>query len=179
MDPAKDAIGFIGIGVMGSSMAAHLMKAGYRIHAHTRTREKAKALLEAGAHWEESPAQLAPKCRVIFTMVGYPSDVEAVYFGPKGLIENAMPGTILVDCSTSKPELAVHIASSAKTRGLAALDAPVSGGDIGAKNAKLTIMVGGARADFDEVEALFRLMGEVVVLQGGQAPASTPRWPTR
>jgi len=167
MDPAKDAIGFIGIGVMGSSMAAHLMKAGFRIHANTRTREKAKALLEAGAHWEEGPAQLAPKCRVIFTMVGYPSDVEAVYFGPKGLIENAMPGTILVDCSTSKPELAKLIAGAAKARGLGALDAPVSGGDIGAKNAKLTIMVGGAKADFEAVEGLFRLMGEVVVLQGG------------
>jgi 3-hydroxyisobutyrate dehydrogenase len=167
MDPARDAIGFIGIGVMGASMAGHLIKAGYRIHAHTRTKPRAQGLLDAGAVWEESPAKLAPTCKVIFTMVGYPSDVEAVYFGPKGLIENAMPGTYLVDCTTSKPELARRIALAAKAKGLAALDAPVSGGDIGAKNATLTIMAGGERADFEEVLPLLERMGTMVVLQGG------------
>jgi len=167
MDPAKDAIGFIGIGVMGSSMAGNLIKAGYRIHAYTRTRERARALIEAGALWEENSAVLAPKCRAIFTMVGYPSDVEALYFGPKGLIENAMPGTILVDCSTSMPELARRISAAAKARGLAALDAPVSGGDIGAQNATLTIMAGGERADFEAVLPLLKSMGSTVILQGG------------
>ncbi len=167
MDSAKDVIGFIGIGVMGSSMAGHLLKAGYRVHTHTRTKEKARALLDAGAVWEESPALLAPKCRVVFTMVGYPSDVEEVYFGPKGLIENCMPGTYLVDCSTSRPDLAKRIWSAARARGLAAVDAPVSGGDIGAKNGTLTIMVGGEIADFEAVKPLLEHMGGPVVLQGG------------
>ncbi|MGA2545291.1 MAG: NAD(P)-dependent oxidoreductase [Rectinemataceae bacterium] len=167
MEPAKYVIGFIGIGVMGSSMAGHLLKAGYRVHAHTRTKEKARALLDAGAVWEENPEHLVPKCSVVFTMVGYPSDVEGVYFGPKGLIENAMPGTYLVDCSTSKPDLARRIHTAAQAKGLFALDAPVSGGDIGAKNGTLTIMVGGERADFDAIKPLFELMGATIILQGG------------
>ncbi len=167
MGTAKSVIGFIGIGVMGSSMASHLLKAGYRVHTHTRTKEKARALLDAGAVWEDKPEHLAPKCSVVFTMVGYPSDVEALYFGPKGLIENAMPGTHLVDCSTSKPDLARRIAMTAKARGLAALDAPVSGGDIGARNGTLTIMVGGEEADFQAVKPLLELMGATIVLQGG------------
>ena len=167
MEPAKYVIGFIGIGVMGSSMAGHLLKAGYRVHAHTRTKEKARALLDAGAVWEENPEHLAPKCSVVFTMVGYPSDVEGVYFGPKGLIENTMPGTYLVDCTTSKPDLARRIHAAAKTKGLFALDAPVSGGDIGAKNGTLTIMVGGERADFDAIKPLFEIMGATIILQGG------------
>jgi 3-hydroxyisobutyrate dehydrogenase len=167
MEPAKYVIGFIGIGVMGSSMAGHLLKAGYSVHAHTRTKEKARALLDAGAVWEENPEHLVPKCSVVFTMVGYPSDVEGVYFGVKGLIENAMPGTYLVDCSTSKPDLARRIYTAAKAKGLFALDAPVSGGDIGAKNGTLTIMVGGDRADFDAIKPLFELMGATIILQGG------------
>ena len=148
-------------------MASHLLKAGYRVHTHTRTKEKARDVLDAGAVWEEKPEHLVPKCSVVFTMVGYPSDVEALYFGPKGLIENAMPGTYLVDCSTSKPDLARRIAITAKARGLAALDAPVSGGDIGAKNGTLTIMVGGEEADFQTVKPLLELMGATIVLQGG------------
>jgi 3-hydroxyisobutyrate dehydrogenase len=152
---------------MGSSMAGHLLKAGFRVHATTLSKEKARGLLEAGAVWEEGPDKLAPKCSVIFTMVGYPSDVEAVYFGPKGLIENSMPGTYLVDCTTSKPDLARRISVAAKAKGLAAIDAPVSGGDIGAKNGTLTIMVGGEAADFEAVRPLLELMGAMVVLQGG------------
>jgi 3-hydroxyisobutyrate dehydrogenase len=167
MDTAKDVLGFIGLGVMGSSMAGHLLKAGYSVHVHTRNKEKAASLLEAGASWEESPAALAPRCRVVFTMVGYPSDVESVYFGPSGLIENARGGTFLVDCTTSSPDLAARIAAAAKAKGLAALDAPVSGGDIGAKNAALTIMVGGERRDFESVKGLLDLMGATVILQGG------------
>jgi 3-hydroxyisobutyrate dehydrogenase and related beta-hydroxyacid dehydrogenases len=167
MDPSNDIIGFIGLGVMGSSMAGHLAKAGYRLRVHTRSKEKARGLIEAGAAWEESPALLAPKCSAIFTMVGYPSDVESVYFGPKGLVENAMPGTYLVDCTTSRPDLARRIAQTAKARGLAALDAPVSGGDIGARNGTLTIMVGGDQADFEALKCLLEIMGDTVVLQGG------------
>jgi 3-hydroxyisobutyrate dehydrogenase len=167
MDPAKDVLGFIGIGVMGSSMAGHLLKAGYKVHVHTRTKEKARSLLDAGAVWEESPARLAPACRAVFTMVGYPSDVEGVYFGPKGLVENAMPKSYLVDCTTTRPDLARRIASAAKARGLEALDAPVSGGDVGARNATLTIMVGGESEDFEAVKPLLALMGATVILQGG------------
>jgi 3-hydroxyisobutyrate dehydrogenase len=167
MDPKNDSVGFIGTGVMGASMAGHLMKAGYRVRLYTRTREKAKALLEQGAAWDESPAALASKCRVIFTMVGYPSDVEEVYLGPKGLIENASEGTILVDTTTSKPELARRISAAAAAKGLSAIDAPVSGGDVGAKNATLTIMVGGDEAAFEEARPLLEIMGKTVILQGG------------
>ncbi len=166
MDPAKDTLGFIGIGVMGKSMAGHLMKAGYRVLVYTRTKEKAADLLSAGAEWAESPAALAPRCSVVFTMVGYPSDVEEVYFGPKGLIATARPGAYLVDTTTSKPDLARRIFTEAQTRGLHALDAPVSGGDVGARNAALTIMVGGERADFEAVKPLLEVMGKTVVLQG-------------
>jgi 3-hydroxyisobutyrate dehydrogenase len=167
MDPAKNVIGFIGLGVMGSSMAGHLLKAGYRVHVNTRTKEKARALLDSGAVWEESPARLAPSSSVVFTMVGYPTDVEGVYFGPKGLIENAMPGTLLVDCTTSRPDLARRIAASAAAKGLSALDAPVSGGDVGAKNGTLTIMVGGKSEDFEAAKPLLEHMGATVILQGG------------
>jgi 3-hydroxyisobutyrate dehydrogenase len=167
MIPAKDVIGFIGIGVMGSSMAGHLLKAGYEVHAHTRSKERARAVLDAGAVWEDSPASLAPKCRAVFTMVGYPGDVEAIYFGSGGLIENAAPGAYLVDCTTSRPDLARRISAAAKTKGLAALDAPVSGGDIGARNGTLTIMVGGEKAEFEAVKPLLELMGATVILQGG------------
>jgi 3-hydroxyisobutyrate dehydrogenase len=167
MDAAQDTLGFIGLGVMGSSMAGHLLKAGYKVHVYTRSKGKAKSLLEAGAVWEDSPATLARKCKAVFTMVGYPSDVESVYFGPDGLIENAKKGSYLVDCTTSRPDLAVRIASAAKAKGLAALDAPVSGGDIGAKNAKLTIMVGGEEADFEAVKDLLAIMGQTVIRQGG------------
>jgi 3-hydroxyisobutyrate dehydrogenase len=167
MDPSAKVIGFIGLGVMGSSMAGHLLKAGYRMRANSRSKEKARGLLEAGASWEDSPALLAPKCAVIFTMVGYPSDVESVYFGPKGLIENAMPGTYLVDCTTSRPDLARRIHAAAAAKGLFAIDAPVSGGDVGAKNATLTIMAGGDEAAFDAVKPLLELLGATVLLQGG------------
>jgi 3-hydroxyisobutyrate dehydrogenase len=166
MDPVKDRLGFIGTGVMGKSMAGHLMRAGYRVHIHTRTQARASDLLNGGAIWEESPASLAGKCSCIFTMVGYPSDVEAIYFGPSGLIENCGPGTLLIDMTTSSPDLALRIYKSAKAKGLGALDAPVSGGDIGAKNATLTIMIGGDQSDSEKARSLFELLGETIVLQG-------------
>jgi 3-hydroxyisobutyrate dehydrogenase len=166
MDPKKDTIGFIGIGVMGASMAGHLMDAGYRVYVYTRTRVKAQGLLDKGAVWEPNPAALAPKCSVVFTMVGYPADVEEVYFGPSGLIENARKGAILVDTTTSRPDLARRIFEAAASRGIAALDAPVSGGDVGARNATLTIMVGGERTAFDAVKPLLDIMGKTVILQG-------------
>ncbi|HET7839636.1 MAG TPA: NAD(P)-dependent oxidoreductase [Rectinemataceae bacterium] len=166
MDPAKDIVGFVGTGVMGASMAGHLLKAGYRVHVTTRTKAKAKALIDAGAVWEEDPAVLAPKCTAIISMVGYPADVEQVYFGPAGLIEKAKPGSLLIDTTTSRPDLAKRIYDAAAKKGLHALDAPVSGGDVGAKNATLTIMVGGDEAAFTAAKPLLDIMGKTVILQG-------------
>lgn len=166
MDPAKDILGFIGIGVMGRSMAGNLMKAGYRVRIYTRSKEKARSLIEGGAEWANCVAALAPGCSAIFTMVGFPTDVEELYFGAKGLLASASKGCILVDTTTSRPDLAARIAREAAARGLRALDAPVSGGDIGAKNATLTIMVGGAAADFEAVKDLLGIMGKTVILQG-------------
>ncbi|MEI6875300.1 MAG: NAD(P)-dependent oxidoreductase [Spirochaetota bacterium] len=163
----KETIGFVGIGVMGKSMAGHLLRAGHEVHVSTRTRHKAESLVADGAHWEPSVAALAAKCSRIFTMVGYPADVEEVYFGKAGLIENAKPASILIDMSTSRPDLAVRIAQAASSSKLVALDAPVSGGDVGAKNATLTIMVGGDAVAFEAVKPLFELMGTTLVLQGG------------
>jgi 3-hydroxyisobutyrate dehydrogenase len=167
MDKRFDTVGFIGLGVMGGAMASHLQAAGYRILVNTRTPAKAARLLEAGAVWRESAARLAAESDVVITMVGYPSEVESLYFGPAGIIENARPGCVLVDMSTSSPDLAVRIEAAARARGLKALDAPVSGGDSGARNATLTIMVGGDSAVFEAVRPLFEAMGKTIVLQGG------------
>lgn len=163
----KKTIGFIGLGVMGGAMAGHIRASGERLLIYTRTKSKAQMLLDAGAEWRDSPKELARECDVIFTMVGYPADVEEIYFGPDGLIENAKAGTVLVDMTTSRPDLAVRIHEAAKARGLASLDAPVSGGDIGAKNATLTIMVGGDEEAFQSVKPLLEVMGKTVIRQGG------------
>ncbi|API91709.1 NAD(P)-dependent oxidoreductase [Virgibacillus pantothenticus] len=163
----KDArIGFIGTGVMGSSMAKRIMHAGYSVSIYTRTKQKAEALISAGADWEDSIADLAKKCTVIITMVGYPSDVEEVYFSDQGILKNASKGSYFIDMTTSKPKLAIQIAKEAEKKGCLALDAPVSGGDIGAKNGKLTIMVGGQEQAFHDVLELFQTMGDNIILQG-------------
>ncbi|SER37550.1 3-hydroxyisobutyrate dehydrogenase [Gracilibacillus ureilyticus] len=159
-------IGFIGTGVMGSSMAQNLINHGYEVHVHTRTKEKADNLLNHGAIWEESIAQLAKKSEVIITIVGYPSDVEQVFLDTDGVIENARPGSFLIDMTTSDPLLAERIHQSAKERQLRALDAPVSGGDIGAKSGKLSIMVGGTNDDFQEMLPILKCMGENIIHQG-------------
>ncbi len=159
-------IGFIGIGVMGNSMAGHLLAAGHRLHVYTRTASKAAALIQAGAKAFSSPAELAAGCDAIITMVGYPSDVEEVYFGPKGLLGAAAPGTLLIDMTTSSPGLAARIYKAAKEKGLDSLDAPVSGGDIGARNATLTIMAGGDQAAFERARPILSLMGKTIILQG-------------
>ncbi len=151
---------------MGKNMAGHLLSAGYALHVYTRTRSKADGLVDAGAVWRESPADLCDVCDVIFTMVGFPSDVKEVYLGPQGLLGRVQPATVLVDLTTSSPELAVKIAESAEAKGAHALDAPVSGGDKGAKEATLSMMVGGERAVFDRLEPLWSLMGKRIVYQG-------------
>ena len=169
MQPATTTVAFIGIGVMGASMAGHLLDAGYRLRVFNRTPSRAEALVERGAVWADSAGEAAAGADVVVTMVGYPADVEAIYLAPGGIIESATAGAILVDMTTSSPALAETIAAAAAAadRGLQALDAPVSGGDIGARNATLTIMVGGDEAAFSAVEPLLRVMGANVVLQGG------------
>jgi 3-hydroxyisobutyrate dehydrogenase len=159
-------LGFIGLGVMGGSMAGHLLAAGHELRLFTRTRAKAEALLARGALWAEAPAALAAGCEVVFTMVGFPRDVEDIYLGDAGLLAHLRPGGLLVDMTTSRPDLAVRIAAEAARRGGAALDAPVSGGDKGAREATLSIMVGGAREAFETALPLLRLMGREIVHQG-------------
>ncbi|MGN8647724.1 NAD(P)-dependent oxidoreductase [Gracilibacillus sp. HCP3S3_G5_1] len=159
-------IGFIGAGVMGKSMAKNLMDGGYKIHLFTRTKSRAQELLDKGAVWEESVASLAKKVDVVISIVGYPYDVEEIYLGENGVIANAQPGTYLIDMTTSDPIIAENIFNTAKQKGLHSLDAPVSGGDIGAKNGTLSIMVGGKEEDFNAMRPIFEKMGENIVLQG-------------
>jgi 3-hydroxyisobutyrate dehydrogenase len=166
MEMNKKTIGFIGLGVMGKSMARNLLKAGYPIIVYTRTKEKAGDLLNEGAVWKETVAALAKEVDVIITMVGYPRDVEEVYFGDNGIIEHAREGTYLIDMTTSTPSLAECIYEAAKAKKMYALDAPVSGGDIGAREARLAIMVGGDEAAFHECKPIFEVLGKNIVLQG-------------
>ncbi len=160
------AVGFIGLGVMGRSLTGHLLKAGYPVVIYTRTRASARAALEAGAQWAASPAELAQRCQLVFTMVGFPRDVEEVWLSPQGLVAHAPKGALLVDLTTSSPLLAQRIAAAAAARGLAALDAPVTGGDVGARNAQLSIMVGGEAAAFARAEPVLRLFGTTVIHHG-------------
>ncbi|MBA2940960.1 NAD(P)-dependent oxidoreductase [Paenibacillus sp. CGMCC 1.16610] len=166
LNPAQTVVGLVGTGVMGKSMAGHFMKAGYQVHLYNRTRSKAQDLVDQGAHWQDSPGQLAQQCDVIITMVGFPSDVEEIYLGENGILQNAKPGSYVIDMTTSSPKLAKQIENEARSRGLFSLDAPVSGGDVGAKEARLSIMVGGSRDAFDAVLPLFEKIGTNIVYQG-------------
>ena len=160
-------IGFIGTGIMGSAMAGHLLEAGYNLKVYNRTKAKAAALLERGAIWCETPALCVKGAEAVISIVGYPKDVEAIYLGEGGLIEKAAPGTYLIDMTTSSPALAIKIYNAAKKAGLYALDAPVTGGDIGAKNAALTIMAGGDKEAFDACKELFSKLGRQIGYVGG------------
>lgn len=164
---ALPAVGFIGLGIMGRHMAGHLLAAGHALHVYNRSRDKAGELLAKGASWHDTPGDVAANVDVVITMVGYPHDVEQVYLGADGIVANARPGAILIDMTTSSPALATRIAAEAAARGIQALDAPVSGGDIGARDAKLSIMVGGDAAAFDAALPVLQRMGANVVLQGG------------
>lgn len=161
------SLAFIGTGVMGRSMAGHLQKAGHKLHVFNRTREKAQPLLEAGARWHDSAGAAAAEAEVVVTMLGFPADVEQSYLGAGGIVERAKPGTLVIDMTTSSPVLARKIADAAARRGLAALDAPVSGGDLGAREARLVIMVGGEAKAFERAKPLFELMGKNIALHGG------------
>ncbi|XJZ28323.1 NAD(P)-dependent oxidoreductase [Bacillota bacterium Lsc_1132] len=166
LTPENTVIGFIGTGVMGKSMASHLLTAGYPLYVYTRTKEKAAELLENGAKWASSPKEISNKANVVFTIVGYPKDVEEVYLGENGLIPNGKAGSYFIDMTTSAPSLASRIFEEAKKAGIHVLDAPVSGGDIGAKEARLSIMAGGEEADFEQVLPLLEKLGTNIVYQG-------------
>ena len=159
-------VGFIGLGIMGQSMAVHIQKAGYALHVYNRTKSKAGSLIQGGATWHDTPGSVATVCDVIIAMVGYPADVEEVFLGKDGIVANAKSGTILVDMTTSEPALAIKIDLAAKVKGQFSLDAPVSGGEVGAKKAVLSIMVGGDQETFNAVLPLFKVMGENIRLQG-------------
>lgn len=166
IEPGKTKIGWIGTGVMGTSMVGHLMNAGFAATVYNRTRSKAEALIARGAKWAETPKALAENSDVIFSIVGFPADVREVLLGNDGALTGSKPGNILVDMTTSEPSLAIEVYEMAKAKQVHSVDAPVSGGDVGAKNAALSIMIGG---DKDVVEALapcFHAMGKTIVHQG-------------
>ena len=180
--PGKTRIGWIGTGVMGSSMCGHLIAAGYPATVFNRTPEKARALVEKGAKLAESPRSVAAASDVVFTIVGYPQDVREVTLGPEGTLVGARPGSVLVDMTTSEPALAVEIDKAARAKGVHAVDAPVSGGDVGAKEARLSIMIGGEKEVVDALRpAVPRSMGKTIALPGGRCccRAAAPRWSTR
>lgn len=159
-------LGWIGTGVMGTSMAGHLQAAGHEVYVFNRTKQKARPLLDKGAVWCETPTKVARTAEVVFTIVGFPADVEEVYLGEQGILSEKGACRIVVDMTTSEPGLARKIAQAAVEKGIASLDAPVSGGDVGAKNGTLAIMVGGEKSAFDEVLPLFQCMGKNIVLMG-------------
>lgn len=159
-------IGWVGTGVMGRWMAQHIMPLASTLYVYNRTKQKTDPLVSEGATVVDSPKQIAQQAKIIFTIVGNPSDVEAVYFGEQGLLKHAKPGTIFIDMTTTKPSLAIRINKAALELGCESIDAPVSGGDIGAREGKLSIMAGGERATFDKIVPFFEKMGKSFVLQG-------------
>jgi 3-hydroxyisobutyrate dehydrogenase len=166
MDRTKKPVAFIGLGIMGAHMAGNILAAGHPLHVFNRTRAKADALVGRGATWHASPGNAAAAADFVITMVGFPRDVEDIYLGSGEIVARARPNAILIDMTTSSPSLARRIAAAAKARGVSALDAPVSGGEGGARDAKLSIMVGGDAAAFATSLPVLQLMGPNVVLQG-------------
>ena len=159
-------IGFIGTGIMGAAMAAHLMDAGYRLSVYNRTKAKAEELLKHGAVWCDTPGKCAEGQDAVITMVGYPKDVEEIYLGADGILEHAKAGAYLIDMTTSAPALAVRIHEAAEAKGLHTVDAPVTGGDTGAKAGTLTILVGGEKEDFSAVKPVLEALGKLIVHAG-------------
>ena len=167
IEPGTTKIGWIGTGVMGSSMCGHLIDAGFSATVYTRSKEKAAALLEKGAVWADSPKAVAENSDVIFAIVGFPSDVRAVFLGEDGALAGSKEGNVLVDMTTSDPSLAVEIYEAAKAKGVSSVDAPVSGGDVGAKEARLSIMIGGDEDVVSALDPCWNAMGKTIVHQGG------------
>ncbi|MBM80625.1 MAG: oxidoreductase [Planctomycetaceae bacterium] len=165
--PGETKIGWIGTGVMGASMVGHLMDAGFSATVFSRTKSKADALIEKGAAWGDSPKAVAEASDVVFSIVGFPSDVRSVMLGEDGALAGSKEGNVLVDMTTSDPSLAVEIAEAGAAKGVASVDAPVSGGDVGAKNGALSIMIGGDKEVVDALEPCWNAMGKTIVHQGG------------
>lgn len=159
-------VGFIGLGIMGQSMAGHLLAAGHPLAVYNRSRDKAADLVARGASWCDTPAEVAAQSDLVISMVGHPGDVEQVWLGEQGLLARARPGTLLIDMSSSSPSLARQLAGEAARRGCEALDAPVSGGDVGAREARLSIMVGGSAVAFEAALPVLRRMGQNVAHVG-------------
>ena len=159
-------VGFIGVGVMGKSMVRNLMKAGYEVDVYTRTNSKITDVIEEGAVWCEDIKTCVEDKDVIITIVGYPKDVEEVYFGSDGILNNAKEGSIVIDMTTTSPDLSVKIYNEAKLKNIKALDAPVSGGDVGAKNGTLSIMAGGDEGVFEECRDILSCMGNNIIYEG-------------
>ncbi len=167
ISPQKTRVGFIGTGVMGRSMCGHLVAAGYQTTVYSRTKEKATELIERGAAWAASPREVAAAADVVISIVGFPSDVRQVLLGESGALAGCKAGNVIVDMTTSEPSLAVEIAEQAKKRGVTSIDAPVSGGDVGARNATLSIMIGGDAATVTALEPIWKTMGAKWIRQGG------------
>jgi 3-hydroxyisobutyrate dehydrogenase len=166
IEPNQTRIGWIGTGVMGASMCGHLIRAGFAATVSNRSKSKAEPLLAAGACWAETPKAVAASSDIIFTMVGYPADVRQVILGPDGILAGCKPGNILVDMTTSEPSLAVEIFQAAAKLGVHAVDAPVSGGDVGAREARLSIMIGGEPDVIESLQPCWQAMGKTFVRQG-------------
>jgi 3-hydroxyisobutyrate dehydrogenase len=166
-EPGKTRIGWVGTGVMGRWMCQHAITKGFAATVYNRSRDKAQPLLDLGAAVAESPKQVAERSDIVFAIVGFPKDVREVFLGPNGALAGSKPGTVLVDMTTSDPSLAKEIYDAAKAKGVYALDAPVSGGDVGAKNAALSIMIGGDKDVVAAVTPVFEAMGKTIIHQGG------------
>ena len=165
--PGSTRLGWIGTGVMGQSMCSHLIAKGFSLTVYNRTKAKAQPLLDKGAVWGATPKQVAQQSDVIFAIVGFPRDVREVFLGHDGALAGSKPGTILVDMTTSEPSLAVEIYEAAKAKGVHAVDAPVSGGDVGAREARLSIMIGGDREVVEALQPCWEAMGKTIIHQGG------------
>ena len=164
--PSQIKIGWVGTGVMGRWMCQHVIDLGYTATIFTRTKSKADPLLKAGATWANSPAEVAESSDIIFTIVGFPDDVRQVYLGENGILTTAKSGSIVVDMTTTEPSLAIEIHQAARAKGVSSIDAPVSGGDVGAREARLAIMIGGDQEAVDAIHPLFEAMGQNIVYQG-------------
>ena len=166
ISPANTHLGWIGVGVMGQSMCGHLLDAGFEVSLYNRTKQKADALLDRGARWRATVAEVAESADIVFTMLGYPHDVRQVYLDDNGLLASSRPGTILVDMTTSQPLLAKQIAQQAAVKDITVIDAPVSGGDVGARDATLSIMIGGPEETCDALDPCWQALGSTIVYQG-------------
>jgi 3-hydroxyisobutyrate dehydrogenase len=167
VSPGKTRIGWIGTGVMGVSMCGHLMSAGFSATVFNRTKSRAQPLVDKGARWADTPRAVAEASDVVFSIVGFPADVRSVILGSDGALKGSRPGSILVDMTTSEPSLAVEIAEEARKASVHSVDAPVSGGDIGAREARLSIMIGGEKEVVEALQPCWQAMGKTIVHQGG------------